>query len=962
VLFLNPWLLLGLAGVLVPVVLHMMRRRSAKPLDWGAMRFLFDTVALRRRRMEWEDMLLMAARCLLVALLALAVARPFVPPDSAIPWLFVLPLALLGLAVFGASFVVSGTKWRWLTRGAAVFLLLMAGCLILIEHRLNLRRFQTSGGRDMALVIDASSSMTIRRAGGRTAFEEAVEEAVELVKEAPRGTAFTVILGGPAPEQMTGTPLTHRADVIEVLESLRPVGGLFRAHDALGVSLLNLSRGSHAGKEILVFTDGQRLGWRLESPSAWTSFGKALEGMPRPPKLVMRTLPPPASLRNLAVSSLTLSRELVGTDREVAIRVTVENTGTEAVTPEPLEVTAGGRALEPVGLGQLAPGQRETVEFRHRFEEPGPAVVEARLEAADDLAADDRRQLVVSVRERLPVLLVDGNAAGGFFERAAGFTALALAPSAALLRGEDAGDSHLMAPRVVAGPDVASVGDFDAFGVVVLADVARLPEGTARRLASFAAGGGGLLILAGLRAEADFYNLWSGPDGEVAPLWVGGFEVDDEGLFPAPQTFAHESLALFKDERESDLGEATLTGCRRTERVKRGGSVAARLSNGEPLLAARNYGRGRIMMATAGFDARSGNLPTRRSFVPMVHELVSWLAGAGEVSLNVEAGWRPAVALPGGGGLRGRYYRNRGKSARRGIAMERIDPMPHFDWGEEAPAGGMNRENFRVEWQGQLVPPAEGRYTFEAEVDGGLEMKVAGRTVLVDRRDSLVRKPVTLEAGVPVPVSVDYQHRGGRAYLRLFWNPPGGRREPVPAKVLIPVLRDGEAEVAAEGKATDPRGAPRRTRLTVGRRGRLLEVDGAAVPGLYELEVPGRLRGEVEEFARSKVPLVVRRDPEESRLTSLGEEDRELIRNEIDLVQASSLDDVVAILTGRGFGHELWKFLAVTAFLLLLVEAALARWISKSRRAAEDVKVEFEDRGGPGLETIERMRRLRRAG
>ena len=86
--------------------------------------------------------------------------------------------------------------------------------------------------------------MEMPRAGGRTAFELAIEEAIFLVKEAPRGSAFSVILGGPAPEQVTGAPLTHRADVIEVLEGLRPVGGPFRAHDALGVSLLNLDRKS----------------------------------------------------------------------------------------------------------------------------------------------------------------------------------------------------------------------------------------------------------------------------------------------------------------------------------------------------------------------------------------------------------------------------------------------------------------------------------------------------------------------------------------------------------------------------------------------------------------------------------------------------------------------------------------------------------------------------------------------
>ncbi|MDA7516004.1 BatA domain-containing protein [Akkermansiaceae bacterium] len=96
-LFRNPVLLAGLAGVLIPVILHLIRRQAAKPYDWGAMRFLFDTVAARRRRMEWEDFLLMIARCLLIALIVLAIARPFVPPNSGIPWLFVLPLGLLGV-------------------------------------------------------------------------------------------------------------------------------------------------------------------------------------------------------------------------------------------------------------------------------------------------------------------------------------------------------------------------------------------------------------------------------------------------------------------------------------------------------------------------------------------------------------------------------------------------------------------------------------------------------------------------------------------------------------------------------------------------------------------------------------------------------------------------------------------------------------------------------------------------
>ncbi|MEY3895371.1 MAG: hypothetical protein RLZZ214_890, partial [Verrucomicrobiota bacterium] len=206
-LFLNPWLLAGLVGATIPIIIHLVRQQAAKPVEWGAMRFLFDTISIRRRKMEWEDLLLMAARCLLLALLALALARPFIPPDSNIPWLFVLPAGLIGVALFGGSFVLGSKKARWITRAIAASLLLAAAGLILLEKFLNLKRFEASGRRDVALVIDASASMELTR-DGRTRFQQAIEEAKQLVKEAPNGTAFTVVLGGPAPEAKTAAPLT----------------------------------------------------------------------------------------------------------------------------------------------------------------------------------------------------------------------------------------------------------------------------------------------------------------------------------------------------------------------------------------------------------------------------------------------------------------------------------------------------------------------------------------------------------------------------------------------------------------------------------------------------------------------------------------------------------------------------------------------------------------------------------
>lgn len=929
-LFLNPWLLSGLVGVAIPILIHLVRQQAAKPVDWGAMRFLFDTLAIRRRRMQWEDLLLMAARCLLLGLLALALARPFVPPDSSVPWLFVLPAALIGIAMLGGSFVLSG-KPRWITRIFALLLLLSAGGLVFAEKVLNLKRFEASGSRDVALVIDGSSSMELMN-GGRSVFQQAVDEAREVVKNAPRGTAFTVVLGGPAPEAKTSTPLTHRADVLGVLDALRPVGGSFRAHDALGMATLGLSEGGNAAKEILVFTDDQRAGWRLENPGAWKSLEDAWSAMPTKPKLMVRNFGKPDRLTNLSITGIGTSRQVVGTDRELLFRVTLENTGSEPLTSGPVVLEVGGRKAGEQAVGLLVPGQSETLEFRHRFTKPGPQVVEARVSTPDDLAGDNRCDRVVNVRDTLPILLVDGNPAGSFFERAAGYSALALAPSASLISGKSAGERFLMDPKVVAAPALREE-DLDEAAVIVLADVSRLPERLASKLASKVCDGAGLLIVAGPRTEPAFYNTWSGIDGNLLPMMLGEEAVDAEGISPAPATFTHEALGLFA--RIGDLQAGRVRRWRKTAETTPGGVQAAAFSNGDAFLAARNYGNGRTWLATCAFDARSGNLPARSSFVPLLHELVTWLAGGG-VNLNVEASWSPGVALNGvNGGLTASYFRSRDQN--RKAQITRIDPAVNFDWGGDRPDKRMPQDNFSVHWQGCLLPPISGDYLFEAEVDDRLELRIGDRSLGKAQPWSKEFSSVTLEAGKPVPIELEYEEDGGEAFVRLFWTPPGGKRQPVPSSALLP-LESGDSRPM---KVVDPMGMPREATVRSGRRGQELVIQGSAIPGIYQIAVGEALGDMIPGLEEGQLPVSVNRDPAESRFEPMGQDDLALIRKHADLIQPRSVEDILGVLQGKGFGREIWKLLAVAAFVLFLLESVLARWVSRSRRTAEDVRVDF---------------------
>jgi hypothetical protein len=654
--------------------------------------------------------------------------------------------------------------------------------------------------------------------------------------------------------------------------------------------------------------------------------------MPSKPKLIVRNYGSPDVFRNVALVDMEISRSVVGTDREAGLKVVVENTGTEAITPGPVVFEIGGKSSKPASVGLLMPGQRETVEIRHRFGKAGPVTATARIDPKDDLADDDRLDQVVNVRGTLPVLLVDGNPAGSFFERAAGYSALALAPSSALIGGKKAEGQFLMDPRVVSAAALTDE-DLNEAAVIILADVPRISERLANKIADRIAGGAGLLVIAGPRAESAFYNAWQGIDGPILPMPIGEEAMDEKGLPPAPSTFAHEALGLFA--KNSDLDDAGIRRWRKTGEKNKGTVIAASLSNGDAFLASRNYGNGRILMSACAFDARSGNLPAKKSFVPLVHELVTWAAGGG-IALNVESAWSPSIALSrANGGLTGRYYDRREQN--KPPVLQRIDPAIDFNWAEGKPSKKMPNDNFSIRWQGSIVAPVAGEYLFETEVEDRMTAKIGGNSWKADYGMKELGR-IKLEADKPVPVDLNFEEDGGQARFRLFWTPPGGTRHLIPSAAFLPLDQPGEGE---ELKAIDPQGLPRKATIRSGRRGQELAIDGAAIPGVYQVTANETLSSIFPELPDGRLPVVVGKDPKESVFDPMSPDDLALIRKHIDLLLPASVADIVRVLNGKGFGREIWKILAIAAFILFLLESVLARWVSKSRRTAEDVRIDF---------------------
>src|SRR3984957_969568 len=66
----------GLGLISIPIIIHLLNRRRFKTVTWAAMEFLLRAMRKNRRRLRFEQWLLLATRCLLLVLLGTALARP----------------------------------------------------------------------------------------------------------------------------------------------------------------------------------------------------------------------------------------------------------------------------------------------------------------------------------------------------------------------------------------------------------------------------------------------------------------------------------------------------------------------------------------------------------------------------------------------------------------------------------------------------------------------------------------------------------------------------------------------------------------------------------------------------------------------------------------------------------------------------------------------------------------------
>ncbi|MDA0577173.1 MAG: BatA domain-containing protein, partial [Verrucomicrobia bacterium] len=657
--FLKWSMLLGLVAIAIPIIIHLLNRNKPRVINWGAMQFLRAALITRRRRLQMEEMILLCLRCLSLALIALAMARPFLPSASAIPWAVIVPAILIAVALTGMATVLwSNQSLRRRLLRAAAILATLGIAFAVLERWIQARHWLTAGGgRDVVIVLDASMSMSLQTAD-RTAFQQAVAEARTLIRAARPGDAFAIVLGGAVPEALILRPTSDRGELLGALDgpACRIVGGRMSAPEAVNLASTLLADGPNAAKMIVIFTDGQAAGWDTRADARWKFVASGFASLPTPPRLVIRRLSPPAAFRNAAVTSLQLSRRVIGTDRPVKIDVSIFNAGSAPMQPSAIELFVGSNRVERIPImKELLPQATEIFRFEHTFAQPGYHVLRADLVADDDLPSDNALVQVAHVIDRLPVLLVEGASSERFFfRRASSFVRTALTPDGRDSRQNpseaDSALRFLVDPTIVEASGLQKIPDLSIFRVIILADVPRLPTDEADRLSAFVKKGGGLLVTPGQRALPAFYNAWQADSGEpVMPAPLGERLTPPDPLRLKAASLTHPALRLIGQRDQSDIALGffsaywTLKPDAATPLV----SVGAQFESDAPWLVDRQLGRGHVLTTATAFDRRESTLPSLKCFVPLIHEMVYFLAAPMVVNANVEPGieWTLEVAM-----------------------------------------------------------------------------------------------------------------------------------------------------------------------------------------------------------------------------------------------------------------------------------------------------------------------------
>ncbi len=588
--FLNWVLLGGIAAFTAPLIIHLLNRTRFKVVEWGAMHLLEAALQVNSQRIQWQSMLLLLMRCLIPILLALGLARP----------------------VF--------TSWR--SAGGA-------------------------GAKSLVILIDNSISMQAIDSSNATRFQHAIQQAQAVIKRQAPSTELSIwTMGGQPVDVLNGTTFDH-ARVSYQLASLPSGAGSVPVQSALAAAQKQASSMQNASREIIVISDFQDHEWKEFTEVQRAAIKQQLTAEKIPVQLTLLPIREPIAKSNLSVAIDAMEQPLVVVKQVFRVSAQVQNHGDKPADDVSIHLQVAGTEVASRRLAIPASGVTQAV-FDCQIASPGTHVVRVQIDDTTGLTADNTSYQIVNVRDPLRVLIIDKQADALELERASGYLSLALSP----FQSSAAGKNYMLTRTI--NPDQIVKSEIADHDVVVIVDAPRLNDPLANEIVEFVRQGGGLMLFSTKAIDTTWYNAnWGAvakspllpcdylpqpkPPASIARISAEPTALHALGMRQlGSEDFAAVEVSAWHSVKLNSSSDASQSAAH----------VLLKLDNSEPLLVAKAFGTGHVVQFAISADTTGSNLPLRPIYVPLMQNLVQWLATGVEPVRNTTTGQSLAIKSP----------------------------------------------------------------------------------------------------------------------------------------------------------------------------------------------------------------------------------------------------------------------------------------------------------------------------
>ncbi|MBI3411722.1 MAG: BatA domain-containing protein [Planctomycetes bacterium] len=519
--FTNPGYLAA-AGALIsaPIIIHLINRMRFKRIAWAAMEFLLKAQKKMRKRLIIEQLILLALRCFLVALVGLLVMR-FVGFAGETPGKQAMHIVVLDDTLSMTDEWKEGDGAR--------------NCFTVAKNDVLLGKIVKTLGQtaatDRLMLIPLSRFLTEKGYSPKV---------YEKLNDGAKFKEFK--------DDLDALPCSKLH--VDMVQGVKKVREIINNNPEAAITLHILS--DFRQRDWEVAKTEQSDGAAAESKDAEENLHSIIAKMTHDRKdlkvRLVDTVYPyrvagqggvPVAHENVGIVDLRAGTRIAGRDMPVPFTITLANFSSREVEvyigiyddATNIEFFEAAQNFNPPMPLKIPADKRDfTATFELRFNpqikpgEPYYAQISARLESGqrgklegDAISGDNIRHAAVEIRDKVPILVIDGEGSRGRQENQDSFflnTAIISVPGASyeLVNGDELGGG--VATKALERPDIRQ------YPSIFLLNVRELTDKQLANLEAYVKEGGGLGVFLGPQVNPAFYNK--------------KFYNQGKGVFPAP--------------------------------------------------------------------------------------------------------------------------------------------------------------------------------------------------------------------------------------------------------------------------------------------------------------------------------------------------------------------------------------------------------------------------------------------